>query len=472
LKNILTWICLLWCQFTQAQTATFYGYVDSVDSLQVIFWNDYVLTTYGAREFTVPPGYFSFTLTGLDKPGKLYFKLADKDSYIILNDLVVESGDSIFMIAKRNDMANFSFTFSGKGQDKYHCKQELDKIYEDMDVQRFVFSKQHPKDYLDHKYLPVIERIYTDAEVNMKQTLRRYHCSAGTYLEADLLGQLRMFHDEATGQFYTGTDSAAKAYKRYSQPLDSVTDDQVRLSRNYVNCVLSKETTDYYHDIGKFTFQEMYHHLRQKYTGLVREWLLFNWILSEGAIESGMISNTEQVQYDQCVKDAYSLIRTPAIRELVKTRLNAYHSGAQVYNFALKDTAGHIVTMESLKGSVVLIDVWSTGCMPCAYFYKRMEQEILPEITNKAGLKIVSISMDNTRERWLKSIASGLYTNNQNINLRFNTSDNDPFQEHYKIAAIPFVMLVDRQGRLIQKINTSLEVGKDELKELLQKALD
>lgn len=101
-----------------------------------------------------------------------------------------------------------------------------------------------------------------------------------------------------------------------------------------------------------------------------------------------------------------------------------------------------------------------------------MEQEILPEINPKAGLMIVSISMDNTRERWLKSIASGLYTNNQNINLRINTSDNDPFLEHYKIAAIPFVMLVDRQGKLIQKINTPLDMGKDALKELLQKALN
>lgn len=474
MKHRLIWIFLLWCQYTQAQKATFYGYVDCVDSLQVIFWNNYVFTTVGAREFTIQPGYFSFTLTGLDKPGKLYLKLSDKDSYMLMNDLVVEDGDSIFMIAKRDDMSNFSFTFSGKGQDKYRCKQALDKVYEDMDLQRFIYSKQHPQAYLDMNNLPILEQIYANAEADMNQTLRSYNTTANSYLKADLLGQLRLFHDDGIGQFYRGSDTVAAAYKRYSQPLDTVTDEQVRLSRNYIHYVLVKETEDLYYQRGAqpFTFQQMYNRLRQKYTGMVRELLLFNWILGEGGYGFNMVLNNDQAQYDQCVKDATRLIKTVAMQELVKLRLKAYHAGAPVYNFALKDTAGRTVTMASLKGNVVLIDVWGTGCVPCSLFYKRMEEEILPELPEKTRLKIVSISMDNTRDRWLKSIASGLYTNNQNINLRINTSDNDPFLEHYKIAAIPFVMLVDRQGKLIQKINTPLEVGKDELKELLQKALD
>lgn len=473
MKNTLIAFMLLWCQYTRAQSATFYGYVDGVDSLQVIFWNDYVMTTYGAKEFTVTPGYFTFTLPGLSKPGKLYFKLSDQGSSMIMNDVIVAPGDSIFMIAKRDDMANFSFTFSGKGQEKYHCKQELDKVYEAMDLQRFIYGKQHAKDYLDKQNMPLITQLYNDAEIAMNQTLDKYNTGVNSYLKADIQGQFRTYHDHAMGLFYLKSDSAAAAYKRYSQPLDTITEDQLRLSRNYINCILSKETLDLYYQNGgrQINFQDMYHHLKQQYTGTVREWLLFNWITSEGGFGINLVNNNDQVQFDQCVNDACKLIKQPTMRGILRSRLDT-HVGAPVYNFALKDTAGRTITLESLKGNVVLIDVWSTGCLPCSYFYKTMEKEVLPALSNANDLKIVSISMDATTERWKKSISSGLYTNNKNINLRFNTSDNDPFVEHYKIAAIPFVMLVDRQGHLIQKINTPTLLGKDELKELLQKALN
>ena len=50
------------------------------------------------------------------------------------------------------------------------------------------------------------------------------------------------------------------------------------------------------------------------------------------------------------------------------------------------------LTMEALKGSVVLVDFWDTGCEPCARELPKVEQ--LYERYAAAGFRVIAVSQD------------------------------------------------------------------------------
>ena len=97
-------------------------------------------------------------------------------------------------------------------------------------------------------------------------------------------------------------------------------------------------------------------------------------------------------------------------------------------------------------GHVTLLDFWASWCVPC-----RQEIPFLKELYAKyhdQGFDIISISLDKSKDAWLKAVDKEAMPWPQISDLK---AWNGPVTQDYGIQAIPFVFLLDGQGRIVLK---------------------
>lgn len=110
-------------------------------------------------------------------------------------------------------------------------------------------------------------------------------------------------------------------------------------------------------------------------------------------------------------------------------------------DFNIKDDAGKSHQLSNRKGKVVLLDFWASWCIPC-----RKEIPHLKEL-NKAyaseGLDIVSISIDDDKEKWLKAVKEERMPWDQ------LWDEADDVSKAYYVKSIPKLFLLDKDGTVI-----------------------
>jgi len=120
-------------------------------------------------------------------------------------------------------------------------------------------------------------------------------------------------------------------------------------------------------------------------------------------------------------------------------------AGTDVSTVAFRDAQGQRHTLAEFKGKVVLVDVWATWCPPC--------RKSLPEVAElqKAGgeaYMVVPISVDNGG--W--GDVTPFLAQHPELGLTAYVPDGskalDPFGP---ISGIPTSIVVDREGRLLQR---------------------
>lgn len=104
------------------------------------------------------------------------------------------------------------------------------------------------------------------------------------------------------------------------------------------------------------------------------------------------------------------------------------------------------IKLSSLRGKVVLIDFWASWCAPCrrenpslVQLYKQMQGK---------NFEIYGVSLDQNVESWKEAIAKDGITWPQVSDLQRWES---PIAKTYRIEAIPYNVLIDKEGRIIGK---------------------
>jgi len=114
---------------------------------------------------------------------------------------------------------------------------------------------------------------------------------------------------------------------------------------------------------------------------------------------------------------------------------------------SLPSTEGKEIALSSLRGKYVLIDFWAAWCGPC-----RKESPNMVALYNQyhdKGFEIYSVSLDQKKESWLKAIKDdglGKWTHVSDLKYWNSVAAQD-----YGVQAIPFTILIDKEGKIIAK---------------------
>jgi len=133
------------------------------------------------------------------------------------------------------------------------------------------------------------------------------------------------------------------------------------------------------------------------------------------------------------------------IQQLLK-QTATFSPGSEAPVFTMNTPDGNPLSLESLRGKVLLIDFWASWCGPC-----RRENPRVVEAYQKyhdKGFDVLGVSLDKTKDRWLAAIEKdGL--------LWHHVSDLKGWQNAaarlYGVRSIPHTVLLDKDGKIITR---------------------
>lgn len=157
--------------------------------------------------------------------------------------------------------------------------------------------------------------------------------------------------------------------------------------------------------------------------------------------------------------------QTQAAQELLKW-IKSYETvriGAKAPEFTIPDTENQPQQLYKNLGKYTIVDFWASWCAPC-----RKENPNIIASYNKykdQGLKIIGVSLDRDKDRWIKAIEKDHLSWLQVSNLKHW---DDPVVELYKVSSIPKMYILDKNGVIVARDLRGKELS-DKLEELFSK---
>ena len=187
---------------------------------------------------------------------------------------------------------------------------------------------------------------------------------------------------------------------------------------------------------------------RTKYPVAVRTFLRAK-NLSE-ALRQGITPTTDSLVASVKQETSYSLYEPVISQNYAKWQ--ALLPGQTAPTFSGITPTGAVLSLTSLRGKVVYVDVWATWCVPCREEFPESKQ-LQKRFTNNSKVTFLYVSIDRDVAAWQKFLATdpdfkGIHIN-QPPGQHF-----DSLWSVYQLTSIPRYMLIDQAGKLVD-VNAS-----------------
>jgi peroxiredoxin len=120
-------------------------------------------------------------------------------------------------------------------------------------------------------------------------------------------------------------------------------------------------------------------------------------------------------------------------------------TGGMAPDFVVPDLAGRAVRLSALRGRVVLVNLWTTWCPPCREEMPSMER--LYEKMRDRDFQLLAVSQDEDPQKVVEAFA-------HELQLTFPVLVDPDHQvgDHFGVWGYPETFLIDREGRLAERI--------------------
>ncbi len=120
--------------------------------------------------------------------------------------------------------------------------------------------------------------------------------------------------------------------------------------------------------------------------------------------------------------------------------------GMPAPEFIQNDPLGNPVSLSSFRGKYLLIDFWAAWCPPCRAENPKVVSAY--QKYNDKGFEVLGVSLDKSRERWLKAVQDDGLAWTQVSDLKYWSNEAAAL---YGISSIPSNLLLDPDGVIIKK---------------------
>lgn len=144
--------------------------------------------------------------------------------------------------------------------------------------------------------------------------------------------------------------------------------------------------------------------------------------------------------------DTPELVGHPLYKDLVAYRESVIKTaeGQVIPDFSLPSLNGEEVAISSFRGKYVLLDFWASWCGPCIEEMPNVHKAY--DLLHDKGLEVVSVSTDRKESDWRNAVKEKQMEHF--VNLR---DTKGVLHEIFSRDAIPFILLLDPQGRIVAK---------------------
>lgn len=222
---------------------------------------------------------------------------------------------------------------------------------------------------------------------------------------------------------------------------------------------------------GRVDINEYYNSLKQySRSPKIKERILTQFLM-------GRATGIEDIKIhvrDSLVRDIGMYLLSP-IGKALTLRLTKLLPGTELYDAKFIDVNGRSFDTSALRDKVFIIDLWTNGCTGCAAFHKMFHKELWPKLKDNKNFEFISVAVTNMKRKWESAIEMGTCTSPDYLNVFLGEGGNSmqwtnhPFIKNYEINSVPFILLVDKRGKIVRQISSSID--KHELSNLIYKSL-
>ena len=141
-------------------------------------------------------------------------------------------------------------------------------------------------------------------------------------------------------------------------------------------------------------------------------------------------------------------------------------AGSQAANFNLETLDGTTVSLQSLRGKVVFLNVWATWCEPCREEMPSM-QTLYDDFKGNKDFVMLAVSQD-TKGR--ASVAPYVAKNGYHFTILLDPENK--ISETYDVSGVPETFIIDRKGQIVAHHMGAFDWSRPDVRDALQQLLD
>ena len=141
-------------------------------------------------------------------------------------------------------------------------------------------------------------------------------------------------------------------------------------------------------------------------------------------------------------------------------------AGSQAANFNLETLDGTTVSLESLRGKVVFLNVWATWCEPCREEMPSM-QTLYNDFKSNKDFVMLAVSQD-TKGR--AAVAPYVAKNGYHFTVLLDPENK--LMDTYTVSRVPETFIIDRKGQIVAHHMGAFDWSRPDVRDALQQLLD